>query len=127
MSARFDPATTEESVRLGDLITDWTWKWEEQHPRAKPTLKLWMTDLQRVIDANSDLTNIQAWVLARDITAWARVWHVAADKGYADMDFAGEWRHSLMRYLALTDEQRQQWLAQPYNTKLEDVHIAGGA
>lgn len=125
-----DPFTEAEAEHLGDQITDWTWTWSEAHRRAGIPGPTWFKALTAFITEHADLTEKQAGHLAMRISNWARLWNLAADKGYADDAFGGEWRHSLMRLLMLTDAEVDAWHSQDWERRQHTVHLfqdeAGG-
>jgi hypothetical protein len=115
-----------QAEALGDVITDWVYPWLKEHPRVRTIGAMFQRDLTVLIDEYSDLDTKQARSLAREICYWTNVWLPSAELGYADMEFGSEWRHSLMRYLALPTEQRAAWHARDKDWKMRNVHFDVG-
>jgi hypothetical protein len=63
--------------------------------------------------------------LADQITDWAHAWEDAARLGLADASLGMEWRHSLDRWLAMSETQRLAWLARPRDWQVQYVHHHG--
>lgn len=116
--------TWELAEPLGDAITDWTWTWSGAHPRAGAGA-MFQRDLTVVIDEHTDdsVSTKQARDLARRVNCWLRVWMLAEEKGYVDTEFGMEWRHSLQRFLMLTNEERSDWFLQDWERKQHTVHL----
>jgi hypothetical protein len=65
-----------------------------------------------------------AWAekLGDQITDWATAWDAAAAAGLADSPHCMEWRHSLMRFLAMDDQRREAWSERHWAWRIRNVH-----
>lgn len=87
----------------------------ERHPR-------WRFELQ---DFLAERGRADAEVLAEQIAAWSTDFERAAAVGAADSAGGSEWRSSLQRFLALTEDQRNDWLANSDDYRLVQCHVYG--
>lgn len=112
----------DETDILGEQIAD---RWIEvpgypfDHYDDKGPHPRWMIDLQ---DYLSELGRADAAVLAEQIFAWSCDFARAAAVGAADSPGGMEWRHALQRFLAWSEEERRDWLAQSDDYRLVHCH-----